>query len=148
MIDFILEIDWLLFFHFAGIIIGLGAVTVIDLMGFISRKDKKWTRTTIQAHHVTKPLIWIGSLLLIATFVFIFPREGITTLNLAKSGLLVIMALNGSFLSFYVSPRLDKLAGKNVLLHSSLQNKIATSMIISFLSWWIFVLLSVSGLRI
>jgi len=119
MLDQILNTDWLLFFHFAGIIIRLGAVTVIDSMGFISQKDKKWTQTTIKAHHVTKPLIWIGSFLLIVIFVFIFPREGLTSLNMTKSALLVVMVLNGSFLSFYISPRLDKLAGKNVLLPSS-----------------------------
>ena len=43
------------FFHLAGIIIGLGAVTVIDTMGFISRKSKEWTQVTVKAHHVTKP---------------------------------------------------------------------------------------------
>ena len=140
------QINWLFFFHIAGIIIGLGAVTVIDFMGFISRKDKKWTQTTIQAHHVTKPLIWIGTILVVVSWIFILFNEGFTNINYLKSLLLIILILNGSFLSFYISPRLDKLTGKNILLPKTLQNKIAVSMIISFICWWSFVILTVRNL--
>jgi hypothetical protein len=129
------------FFHYAGIIIGLGAVTVIDTMGFIARKSVPWTQTTIEAHHVTKPLIWIGTLLMALTWFFLY--QG-TQADIIKSVLIVILLLNGSFLSFSVSPRLDKLSGKKKLLPFSLQWKITVSMIISFLSWWGLVWITVS----
>jgi len=144
MLSELSQINWILFFHIAGIIIGLGAVTVIDFMGFISRKNKKWTQTTIQAHHITKPLIWIGTILVILSWIFIILKEGFTNINSVKSIILVILILNGSFLSFYISPRLDKLAGENTLLPKHLQNRIAISMIISFIGWWSFVILTIA----
>jgi len=140
------QINWIFFFHIAGIIIGLGAVTVIDSMGFISRKDKKWTQTTIQAHHVTKTLIWIGTILVVLSWIFILFKEGFTDLNYVKSIILIILIFNGSFLSFFISPRLDKLAGKSTLLPKTLQNSIAISMIISFIGWWSFVVLTIAKL--
>lgn len=136
--------DWLLFFHLVGIIIGLGAVTVIDTLGFFSRKSKKLTQVTIYAHHVTKPLIWIGTLIVFFSWVFILFGNKVQGVYLIKTILLGIMLINGSFLSFSISPRLNKLIGKNVLLPKTLQIKIAISLVFSFLSWWTFVFLTVS----
>ena len=129
--------------HIIGIIIALGAVTVIDTMGFTARKSKEWTKTTIKAHHITKPLIWLGTIIAVLSWLFLYDA---TTISNIKSILLVIMVLNGSFLSFYVSPRLDKLYNKNTLLPTPLQQKIMVSMIISFISWWSFVVLTVWSL--
>jgi hypothetical protein len=49
-----------LFLHLAGFVVGLGAVTVIDLHGFLGRKSSYWTEATTRTHKVTKPLIWLG----------------------------------------------------------------------------------------
>ena len=135
-----------MFFHFVGIIIGLGAVTVIDTMGFFSRNDKKKTQETIAAHHTTKPLIWLGTFIVLVTWIIIILGQSLTGIYFWKSLLLVVMILNGCFLSFVISPALDKLIGKKVLLHSSLQVKIAISLVISFISWWSFVGLTVLGM--
>lgn len=62
-----IKFNLLLFFHFVGIIIALGAVTVIDTMGFFSRHNKKKTQDTIFAHHTTKPLIWLGTVIVLVT---------------------------------------------------------------------------------
>ncbi len=137
-----IDVDWLMFFHFVGIIIGLGAVSVIDVMGFFSRKSKKKTQDTISAHHTTKPLIWIGTIIVLVTWIFILIERGFGIIEVIKSVLLGVMILNGCFLSFHISPRLDKLIGKKVLLPRSLQTKIGISLVISFISWWSFVLLS------
>ncbi|MCR4326999.1 MAG: hypothetical protein NUV46_00260 [Nanoarchaeota archaeon] len=136
--------DWILFLHFVGIIIGLGAVTVIDTMGFFSRKDKKKTQETIAAHHTTKPLIWLGTIIVLITWIILSFNQELVGVNLWKSLLLLIMVINGSFLSFSISPALDKLIGKNILLPPGLQIKIAISLIVSFVSWWSFVALSIS----
>ena len=140
------NLDWLMFFHFAGIIIGLGAVIVIDVMGFFSRKDKMKTQDTISAHHTTKPLIWIGTIIVLMTWILILMRNDfiLSFIEIWKSILLGIMILNGSFLSFHIFPRLNKLIGKKVLLPRGLQIKIAISLIISFISWWSFVGLTIS----
>lgn len=60
-----------LFVMLAGFVIGLGAVTVIDLHGFLGRKSAYWTLATTRTHKVTKPLIWLGmSLAVIGGFIF------------------------------------------------------------------------------
>ena len=48
---------------YMGFIIGLGAVTVIDIHGFLARKSLYWTQATIQTHKITKLLIWLGTTL-------------------------------------------------------------------------------------
>jgi len=115
-----------------GYIVGLGAVTVIDILGFLGRKSSYWTEATIRAHKVTKPLIWAGIFLLIS---------GSILLNLPNYFFYIytLLILNGIFLSFYVSPYLLKMESKGKqkeLLPNTLQNKIFISFIFSFLGWW------------
>ncbi|PIR37994.1 MAG: hypothetical protein COV34_02815 [Candidatus Zambryskibacteria bacterium CG10_big_fil_rev_8_21_14_0_10_42_12] len=133
-----------LFLFIAGFIIGLGAVTVIDTLGFLGRQSSYWTLTTIRAHKVTKPLIWIGTLLaVIGGFLFYSnkPFQGIPVIH----GLLaILLVLNGIFLSFYVSPRLlkqEKDGEADKILPKTLQNKIKVSFVVSFVGWWSVVLL-------
>ncbi len=128
------------FVHLAGIIIALGAVTVIDTMGFISRNSKEWTQVTIKAHHVTKPLIWVGTFLMLFAWFFIYSG---TYLDVVKSVIIVILILNGVFISFYISPRLDKLYGKKTLIPLKLQLMIESSFLASFIGWWSLVYLTV-----
>ena len=131
--------DWVNFFHLVGIIIGLGAVVVIETLGFFSRNDKYKTQTTIRAHHTTKPLIWIGTIVILITWILMLIGKSIEGIYFYKSLILIVMILNGCFLSFVVSPALNKLEGKNKLLPKNLQNKIKLSFVVSFTSWWSFV---------
>jgi hypothetical protein len=124
----------------AGFIIGLGAVTVIDIHGFLARKSPYWTEATIRTHKVTKPLIWVGMFLVIIGSYLMFTSGTLTT-EVYERILIVqaIMILNGYFLSYVVSPRLiqNETEGRSrELLDSKLQAKISISFIISFLSWW------------
>lgn len=124
-----------------GLIIGLGAVTVIDVHGFLGQKSGYWTKATITAHKITKPLIWLG------TIVFILGRlilnitagDNITQIQWLQSLILIPMVINGLFLSFYVSPYLlkqEKLGKIDEILPKKLQTKILVSFIFSFTSWW------------
>lgn len=123
----------------AGFVVGLGAVTVIDIHGFLGRKSSYWTEATIRTHKVTKPLIWTG--IILATIGgFIFYRNevlvGAPLWHLMLAGFLV---LNGLFLSFVVSPFLlkqEKEGRSTELLPAHLQRKIIFSFIISFVGWW------------
>ena len=76
------EIPWLdvlgLFLFLAGFIIGLGAVTVFDLHGFLGRKSPYWTEATTRTHKVTKPLIWIGLLLTIVGGLITYRKTGLS----------------------------------------------------------------------
>lgn len=132
-----------IFLVLAGFIIGLGAVTVIDLHGFLARKSSYWTEATIRTHKITKPLIWLGlGLLLVGGFILYLPL-GWTGLAPAQTLILFILILNGLFLSFYVSPRLlqqEKVGKSTELLSKKMQRKITTSFLLSFCGWWGLVL--------
>ncbi len=128
-----------LFMLLAGFVIGLGAVTVIDLHGFLGRTSRYWTRATIQTHKVTKPLIWIGFILaFVGGFIF-YRAHGLEDIVLIHLVSFIIMVLNGLFLSFRVSPFLIQREKDNraeELLPSSWQIKIMISFVISFVCWW------------
>lgn len=123
---------------FAGFSIGLGAVTVIDLHGFLGRKSSYWTEATTRAHKITKPLIWIGSgLVLLAQILGTY--TGIFEQLFFHFYILAGLMLNGCFLTFVVSRELLDRESKGrsaELLPTALQNKIIVSFIISFIGWW------------
>lgn len=128
------------FVTLAGFIIGLGAVTVIDLHGFLARKSPYWTEATIRAHKVTKPLIWIG-ILLVAIGTFLSgTNELIPSTDFAFRLVIVFfMIVNGSFLSFVISPELlkrEKEGRASELLPHPMQTKIIISFVVSFILWW------------
>jgi hypothetical protein len=64
-----------LFLILSGYIIGLGSVTVIDTLGFLARKSTYWTESTIRAHKVTKPLIWLGLFLIFIGGILYFQNK-------------------------------------------------------------------------
>jgi hypothetical protein len=126
-----------LFIIMAGYVVGLGAVTVIDLHGFLGRKSSYWTEATTRTHKVTKPLIWIGIILVIIGELIFFSYSSFVFLLLMIFNLLLI--LNGLFLSFSVSSFLlekEKEGRQKELLPKSWQNKITISFIFSFVGWW------------
>jgi hypothetical protein len=128
-----------LFILLAGFVIGLGPVTVIDLHGFMGRKSAYWTVATTRTHKITKPLIWLGMLLVIiggAMFYRGVPMTGILLFHIIS---VPVMVLNGLFLSFSVSPYLlqREIDGHDAnLLPQNWQNKITISFILSFVSCW------------
>src|SRR4030067_1693774 len=128
-----------LFLFIAGFVIGMGAVTVIDLHGFLGRKSPYWTEATIRTHKVTKPLIWLGMFLAISGGVIFYSAAGFSRVALIHAILAIILILNGSFLSFYVSPQLlkrEKEGKAREILHADLRTKIAMSFVVSITGWW------------
>jgi len=128
-----------LFIFIAGFVIGLGAVTVIDIHGFLGRKSSYWTEATIKTHKVTKPLIWLGIALAIVGGLIFYGKIGFSKVALIHAILAVILIVNGSFLSFWVSPRLlqrEKEGKAHEILPMNLQKKIAMSFVVSVIGWW------------
>lgn len=128
-----------LFLLIAGFIIGLGAVTVIDIHGFLGRRSSYWTEATTRTHRVTKPLIWVGLVLVLLGGCIFYrhqPLAGIPLFHLLiAAGLLV----NGAFLSFSVSPFLlerERQGKSGELLPLPWQQKIILSLIVSDIGWW------------
>jgi hypothetical protein len=133
-----------LFITIAGLIVGLGAVSVIDMHGFLGRKSNYWTRATIQTHKVTKPLIWLGSILFAIGISGLFLTTNIVEYYILHMLLVTLLVINGIFLSFYVSPTLllrEKEGKAEQLLPKTLQNKILISFVVSFVGWWSNVVL-------
>lgn len=138
-----LSIPWLdvvgLFLLLAGFVIGLGAVTVIDLHGFLGRTSSYWTEATTRTHKVTKPMIWIGILLAIVGGLIFYRTHDVSGIPFIHAIIALILIVNGYFLSFSVSPFLLKRekAGKSgELLPAVWQKKIMVSLIVSDIGWW------------
>ena len=128
-----------LFLMIAGFVIGLGAVTVIDIHGFLGRKSSYWTMATIRTHKVTKPMIWAGTILAIIGGFILYRNVPFAGIPLYHVIVAIVLILNGLFLSFYVSPFLLKMEAEGragELLPQTLQNKIMLSLIISDIGWW------------
>jgi prepilin signal peptidase PulO-like enzyme (type II secretory pathway) len=138
-----LNVPWVkligLYIHLAGFIIGLGAVTVIDLHGFLGRKSAYWTEATTRTHKVTKPLIWAGLLLAVLGAVIYHGHRSFSGVLLTQAIIAAVLVLNGIFLSFRVSPFLlerEKAGRAAELLPDSWQHQITVAFIVSFLGWW------------
>lgn len=128
-----------LFIFLAGFVIGLGAVTVIDIHGFLGRKSNYWTEATTRTHKVTKPLIWAGIFLALIGGIIFFRNESFAGAPMYLALIAVVLILNGLFLSFRVSPYLlqkEKEGRASELLPKSWQRKIIAGLILSDLGWW------------
>ncbi len=124
------------FVTIAGFVIGLGAVTVIDLHGILGKNSAYWRAAAVRTHKVTMPLIWIGSVLVGLGYILSM-GQGID-LNWLWY-VYAVLIINGSFLSFVISPKLiaNEKAGKpEAELPSFWQKLIIVSTIISFSGWW------------
>ena len=134
-----------IFITIAGFIVGLGAVTVIDIHGFLARKSHYWTEATIRSHKVTKPLIWVGIFLVLLGTIFLFQSGYISESQLVTRLLLIaVLIVNGCFLSFNISPKLlkqERDGNSDKLLTKKMQKNITISFLISFFGWWSLVLL-------
>lgn len=135
--------DFITFFLLlAGFSIGLGAVTVIDLHGFFGQKSSYWTEATIRTHKITKPLIWIGTGLILCAQI-LGNYTGLFKELFFHFYILAALILNGCFLTFVVSRELltrEKNGRATELLPGSLQRKIILSFCISFIGWWTLVI--------
>lgn len=128
-----------LFLLLAGFIIGLGAVIVIDIHGFLGRKSAYWTEATTRTHKVTKPMIWAGMCLAIIGGAIFFRNETFTGIPMYLAIIALVLIVNGLFLSFRVSPYLlqkEKEGRADELLPPAWQKKIMVSLIFSDLGWW------------
>jgi hypothetical protein len=123
----------------AGYIVGLGAVTVIDLHGFLGRTSSYWTEATTRTHKVTKPLIWIGLMLVAIGSTLWFADRAWWGLPAVIHGLYTLLLINGSYLSFVISPYLlarEARGEAGVLLPMKIQYPIMVSFVFSVLGWW------------
>ena len=138
-----LSINWFdvvgLFLFLAGFVIGLGAVTVIDLHGFLGRTSSYWTEATTRTHKVTKPMIWVGIMLTIVGGAIFYRAQGLSGIPLIHALIALALIVNGYFLSFKVSPfmlKREKDGRSGELLPLAWQKKIMVSLVVSDIGWW------------
>ncbi len=138
-----LSINWIdvagLFALLAGFVIGLGAVTVIDMHGFLGRTSSYWTEATTRTHKVTKPMIWVGMFLAVVGGLIFYRAQDFSGIPRIHALIAVALIANGYFLSFKVSPFLlerEKAGRSGELLPTVWQKKITISLIVSDLGWW------------
>ncbi len=134
------------FLLIAGLIIGLGAVTVIDLHGWLGRTSGYWTLATTRTHKVTKPLIWLGIILAIAGGIGVFGGENFQETSIPRYLAInaIVLLLNGCYLSLVISPLMlkrEKQGKDSEVLPKAWKYRIAASMVISFIAWWSAVLM-------
>ena len=128
-----------LFLFLTGFVIGLGAVTVVDIHGFLGRKSSYWTEATTRTHKVTKPMIWIGIILIIIGGLVLYRHQNFSGIPLIHAIIALILIVNRYFLSFKVSPFMlqrEREGKSGDLLPLSWQNKIMISLIVSDIGWW------------
>jgi len=128
-----------LFLFLAGFVIGLGAVSVIDVLGFLGRTSRYWTEATVRAHKVTKPLIWLGITCAVLGGLITYHEESLVGIPLAHACIALVLIANGAFLSSYVSPILlarEQAGQADQILPRSLQRTILVSIVVSDVGWW------------
>lgn len=133
-----------LLFLFAGYAIGLGAVTVIDIHGFLGRQSSYWTEATIRTHKVTKPMIWIGIFLLIIGGSLLYIGQAWHWVMLLHIVIASVLLMNGLYLSFVISPALLKREQEgraSEILPKSMQMHITIGLLLSDAGWWISLIL-------
>ena len=132
------------YIHILGLVIGMGSAIVIETIGFIARKSGYWTRVAVQVHYVTKPLIWIGTILLSLSWILIRGFDTVVYPYYWKTLLLLLLIINGGYLSFIISPRIieHQKHSDGKPLPSKLQTIILPSAIVSVLGWLLMVFLT------
>ncbi len=128
-----------LFLFMMGFVIGLGAVTVIDIHGFLGRKSSYWTEATTRTHKVTKPMIWAGIFLAILGGLLFYRSAPFTGIPLVHAIIALCLIANGYFLTFKVSPFMlarEQEGRSGELLPAPWQHKIMISLIVSDIGWW------------
>lgn len=139
------------FLTIAGFVIGLGAVTVIDILGFLGRNSSYWTETTIRSHKVTKPLIWLGIFLVLVGATLLKNNYILSVSEYSVwVKIIILLIANGLFLSFYISPDLLKREEMNLsqeLLPQIMKYQITASFIMSFIGWWSLVFLFINVIK-
>ena len=134
------------FVWIAGFVIGLGAVSVIETLGFLAQRSAYWTEATIRTHKVTKPLIWLGLGIAVVGGGWYYTLAGSSWVTTYHAVDAAVMVLNGSFLSFWVSPRLlerEQQGRAQEILPKSWKTAITLSFFVSMTGWWSALYLAV-----
>jgi hypothetical protein len=127
-----------LFVHLISLIIGFGAVFVIDIFGLLWLL--KWWGVDLnlvrRVAGITQRLIWIGFIGLVASGIPLLIMKGtMSDLTKLKLFLVVLVGLNGIFLHS-IKKGLDSLGENIIVVPSRYYFRIGLASAISQLGWW------------
>ena len=130
-----------LFVHLASLIVGFGAVLMVEWYGLLWSTEWRSVRDLRQVDVTLKPLIWAGLIGLLASGAFLEPNLE-APLTLVKLGAVLIVSLNGVALTqwtFYLArfPKQMRFAA----LPPRARFRFVASAIISQLAWWTAVVI-------
>jgi len=142
MPDFIELRTILTIFHLLGVVIGMGAAFMTDMMFIKSTKDKIINEKEISFIALGSRMVWIGLFLIIISGISLFalsPEEYLNSSKfLAKMVIVAILTINGIFFHFKHLPFLRKNLNQDLTKSENFRNNSMTLFIsggISSISW-------------
>lgn len=125
-----------LFIHLVSLVVGFGAVIVIDSFGLVWLLFKSVDlKFLVKVANITQRLIWLGWCGLVFSGIFLITMKGyIDNLTQIKLFLVAMVGLNGVFLHVIKKSMEKYMNSKN--LPAKLQFRIGLSSFISQLGWW------------
>ena len=125
----------LAFIHLISLVVGFGAVIVVDTFGLLWVMKKISLQTVNQTANITQRLIWLGWLGLVASgMTLVVMRGSVSNITLIKIFFVAMLGVNGIFLHL-IKKNFDKLAGLEKI-PAIYKFRIALTSVISQLGWW------------
>lgn len=125
----------LAFIHLISLVIGFGAVVVIDAFGLLWVMKKINLQIVNQTANITQRLIWLGWVGLVVTGTILVLRRGsISNISMVKVFFVAMLGLNGIFLHL-IKKNFNKLANLDSI-PTIYKFRITLTSLISQVGWW------------
>lgn len=132
-----------LFVHVLSVILGFGAVIVVDVFGVLWMRKKVSLLQVILVTEVTQKLIWIGWLgAVISGYILLQEFTRIPNLVWFKIFLVALLGVNGVFLHF-IKVALEKI--KDDQISNKLKFRIGFGSLVSQIGWWGAIIIGFLG---
>ncbi|MCX8200316.1 MAG: hypothetical protein N3G76_02510 [Candidatus Micrarchaeota archaeon] len=126
------------FLHLAGIVLALGAVSVIFLSGSVFSRTGKMSPKAVSIYYATQPVLIAGVIITVITWMLMYSQNPESIMATVKSVVLGVLVLLALALVLLVNPKPDeKTERSNVKLHGPI-------VLFSFCGWWLLLLLTVA----
>ena len=125
----------LLFIHLVSLIVGFGAVIVIDTFGLLWTMKRTSLALVNQVARVTQRLIWVGWGGLVASGIGLVILKGsVSHLAMIKLFFVAMVGINGVLL--HKIKKQMELHENDEILPRELRTRIAFSSVVSQIGWW------------
>jgi hypothetical protein len=137
-------------FHLLGVVIGMGAAFMTDIMFMYSTRDKVLDAKEISFISLGSRTVWIGLIIIILSGAILFALEPTQYLNsskfLAKMTVVLVLTINGALFHFKHLPFLRTQVDQDLSLSAIFKNKslgLFVSGAVSSVSWLSALMLGV-----